>query len=591
MELRQRDVNFAAAEFEEELTPTSSRSSSLVLSAPGPPPIEVLRATNTAESSSSTTISASKMLRQSKLSDHLCDRRTFMYRLMKWIVNGFNNIDEVEDSYFRGLRLSVNPNVPIVCRDTVEGSLLDQYQIIKYYVKAYLCKRLLALTTDSWTSVANENFVALTAHFIDDDWELRSACVDCSVFSGTHTAVDYKRKVEEMLSNVDCDWDDILAVVTDNEPTMNKLGDLLEDKCEWFGCIDHLIQLIVKPMFDGPGVKDLMLKVRELCGAFNSSTQLEEKLKSIQLSICPGKTPLTLVQDVVTRWWSTHNQVERVLKLKSVLIVMDQQDLFSTSSYIDDNGWAQLKVIEEFLRPFMFVQKVLEGESYVTISYVPQLFFLLHHQIENLSSIPEFMDVAKSILDIFEERFGDLNEGTIFNVDIQRGKRRARKGIPPIAFLAASLDPRTKAMEYLQPENRAEVWSTIKTMLTDEYQEDLDSKNTCYEEDATSRRTFSKTTKRSKAADELDDVFLMFSTVNNKISKCDNEDAESETPFTAEELAEHELNLYRRLPVLPHCTSSPVNPLMWWKNHASQFPMLSKFAKQISLRTCYFSSF
>ena len=184
------------------------------------------------------------------------------------------------------------------------------------------------------------------------------------------------------------------------------------------------------------------------------------------------------------------------------------------------------------------------------------------------------MDVAKSVLDIFEERFGDLNEGTIFNVDIQRGKRRARKGIPPISFLAAALDPRTKAMEYLQQlENRAEVWSTIKTMLTDQYQKDL---NTCYEEDATSRRTSTKTSKRSKAAaDELDDVFLMFSTINNKvevkryirnsmfsfyfnayrivqISKCDNEDTESGTPFTAEELAEHELNLYRRLPVLPH---------------------------------------
>jgi hypothetical protein len=51
-------------------------------------------------------------------------------------------------------------------------------------------------------------------------------------------------------------------------------------------------------------------------------------------------------------------------------------------------------------------------------------------------------------------------------------------------------------------------------------------------------------------------------------------------PFTAEELAEHELNLYRRLPVLPHCSGSPANPLIWWKNHASQFPMLSKFAKQ-----------
>ena len=37
-------------------------------------------------------------------------------------------------------------------------------------------------------------------------------------------------------------------------------------------------------MFDGPGVADLMSKVRDLCGAFNSSTQLMDRLKNIQLS-------------------------------------------------------------------------------------------------------------------------------------------------------------------------------------------------------------------------------------------------------------------------------------------------------------------
>ncbi len=81
--------------------------------------------------------------------------------------------------------------------------------------------------------------------------------------------------------------------------------------------------------------------------------------------------------------------------------------------------------------------------------------------------------------------------------------------------------------------------------------------------------------------------FMFYVILNNvyqivQISKCDNEDADSGLPFTAEELAEHELNLYRRLPLLPHCSSSPANPLMWWKkNNASQFPiMLSKFVKQ-----------
>ena len=90
---------------------------------------------------------------------------------------------------------------------------------------------------------------------------------------------------------------------------MNKIGDLI-DETEWFGCIDHLIQLVTKPVFDGEGIAELMSRVRELCGAFNSSSQLEERMKNIQTSVWPDKTPLTLLQDVVTRWLSTYQQIE-----------------------------------------------------------------------------------------------------------------------------------------------------------------------------------------------------------------------------------------------------------------------------------------
>ena len=48
----------------------------------------------------------------------------------------------------------------------------------------------------------------------------------------------------------------VLAVVTDNEPTMNTFGDLIEET-EWLGGFDHIIQLITKPVFDIPGVADL----------------------------------------------------------------------------------------------------------------------------------------------------------------------------------------------------------------------------------------------------------------------------------------------------------------------------------------------
>ena len=104
---------------------------------------------------------------------------------MKWIVNGFNNLDEVEDEDFRKLLEAVNPNVPVISTEHLVDKLYDQYQIIHYFVKRYISKRLFTITTDTWTSAAKQSYIALTAHFINDDWELESICLDCCNFTAT----------------------------------------------------------------------------------------------------------------------------------------------------------------------------------------------------------------------------------------------------------------------------------------------------------------------------------------------------------------------------------------------------------------------
>ena len=110
----------------------------------------------------------SKWMRQSSMDDHLSNKRQYLYSLMKWIVTGFNNLDEVEDFYFREMLLSINPNIQLISRDALSDALMQQYQVIHYYVKRYISKRNFTITADTWTSVANQGYIALTAHFIND---------------------------------------------------------------------------------------------------------------------------------------------------------------------------------------------------------------------------------------------------------------------------------------------------------------------------------------------------------------------------------------------------------------------------------------
>ena len=59
------------------------------------------------------------------------------------------------------------------------------------------CQRV-CLTTDTWTSIQNVNYMVLTAHFIDNDWKLQKRILNfCTISS--HKGDDIARSIEYCL--------------------------------------------------------------------------------------------------------------------------------------------------------------------------------------------------------------------------------------------------------------------------------------------------------------------------------------------------------------------------------------------------------
>jgi hypothetical protein len=107
-----------------------------------------------------------------------------------------------------------------------------------------------------------------------------------------------------------------------------------------------------------------MHKARELVGHFSSSSQAKEILLSKQI---PGSV-VKCIQDVTTRWWSTYSMCERLIRLHSYFPLMEaegQLDKKLTEMY-----WQIVKDITAVLEPFMCAQRLLEGESYASISII-----------------------------------------------------------------------------------------------------------------------------------------------------------------------------------------------------------------------------
>ena len=152
------------------------------------------------------------------------------------------------------------------------------------------------------------------------------------------------------------------------------------------------------------------------------------------------------IQDVVTRWWSTYSMVERLLRLKMYFAILQEEG--DLDSNLTDQQWKIIADLKVLLQPFMIAQRLLEGESYVTVSLIPYIIYKIRKgltsAINNEHSSEHVISTGRKMLQKFNETFGTGVEGTVAEDHLTEGPKRRPKGIPLLSLMASLLDPRMK---------------------------------------------------------------------------------------------------------------------------------------------------
>ena len=108
----------------------------------------------------------------------------------------------------------------------------------KYTIAKEKLKRILAensiktkysLTTDIWTSFANDAYISLMVHYIDDCWKMRSYTMATYSFLEQHTRDNIMEKLKEVVSEYEIDDNSIIAIVHDQGSNFQRAGRLFED--------------------------------------------------------------------------------------------------------------------------------------------------------------------------------------------------------------------------------------------------------------------------------------------------------------------------------------------------------------------------
>lgn len=319
------------------------------------------------------TLSSNKHAHQSSISDFaykpvpLKKCTQIDRQILKLVVKNYHPFSLVEQPELKELFDLIIPGYKLPTRKTVSNSLLPKaYQ--ECYEKVMIginSAWAICLTTDSWTSINNVSFIAITAHYLDSNGDLKSYLLDCFPFNERHTATNLcsnlKQKIEEWKIQ-----NKVIAIVSDN--AANIVAAIRGGGWRHIGCFAHSINLVVQASLSS--LNSVLSKVKAIVEFFKRSSSGLAKLKEIQQQM--GLPDLKLKQDVVTRWNSTYDMLTRFFKLKEA-IISSVAILGNNLQTLTPDEWDIVEKAITILEIFYNITTELCSEKYVSLSKVPVL--------------------------------------------------------------------------------------------------------------------------------------------------------------------------------------------------------------------------
>ncbi|KAJ8981584.1 hypothetical protein NQ317_002612 [Molorchus minor] len=143
--------------------------------------------------------------------------------LMLLFIHDYQPFTVVEDYGFKKFVGALNPSYQLPSRKTITNSILPALYDEAYNAMTRELSEVqsVTLTTDCWTSRNGENFLAVTVHFLNADFELQSRVLDCTSCNIQHTS----KNLAEELRKIIQEWgieNKIIMFISDNAANIKK---------------------------------------------------------------------------------------------------------------------------------------------------------------------------------------------------------------------------------------------------------------------------------------------------------------------------------------------------------------------------------
>ena len=170
------------------------------------------------------------------------------------IIKDLRPIDVVNGEGFQRLMAYLESGYHLPS-DTHFTHLIErQYTAMKAKVYELLEHKVgyVAATANMWTSIATDSYLAVTVHYLDDEWAMKSFILVTLLLTESHTGANLAEWVKDLLLSFCIDPRKVMEFVNDNGANIDCAAKSLEMKLGWYsqGCAGHTLQLHCMSMLD-----------------------------------------------------------------------------------------------------------------------------------------------------------------------------------------------------------------------------------------------------------------------------------------------------------------------------------------------------
>lgn len=170
-----------------------------------------------------------------------------------WVIDSNSPLAAIESESFRQMFHPLHDKAPAILsigRHKIREEIVKTGTVAVDATTKELHKHYLAITTDHWTSPADDTYSVVTGHYIED-WNLCSVIIDFKVWHGSTTGDLLGQDLMGVVRK-NAMFAKLLIAVTDTTGNMVTLGrHLREQEVEHAFCIDHNLHRNALLAFDG----------------------------------------------------------------------------------------------------------------------------------------------------------------------------------------------------------------------------------------------------------------------------------------------------------------------------------------------------